>query len=159
MAGPVRLLVLDIDGVLTDGRVYIDEHGGETKCLFYRDLDALAELRRRGVKLALLTGEDAPIVAQLVRRLGIQHVKAGQKDKLAGIREVSAHFGIPLEEMAYMGDARRDIPALQVVGRAFCPADAHRDVLAGGFVVVSKPGGAGAVEEAVGLLLAEDIKS
>jgi len=152
---PIRLLVLDIDGVLTDGRVYVDEHGGETKSLFYRDLDALAEARRQGLALALLTGEDSPMVGCLAGRLGIAHVRPGQKDKLSGIREIAAHFGVPLEETAYMGDAPRDLPALKVVGRALCPADAHRDLLAAGFTVVSKAGGAGAVEEAIAVLLAE----
>ncbi len=152
-ASHIRLLVLDIDGVLTDGRVYLDERGGETKSLHYRDLDALAEARRQGLQLALLTGESSPMVALLAEKLGITHVVAGQKDKLAGITGIASELGIALSQTAYMGDARRDIPALAAVGRAFCPADAHHAVLAAGFTIVPRPGGGGAVEEAVAILL------
>ena len=94
------------------------------------------------------------MVTLLAEKLGITHVVAGQKDKLAGITGLAAELGVALSATAYMGDARRDIPALAAVGRAFCPADAHRDVLAAGFTVVSRAGGGGAVEEAVAILLA-----
>ena len=154
-ARSIRLFVLDIDGVLTDGRVYLDERGNETKCLFYRDLDALAEARRQGLQLALLTGEHGVIVDLLASRLGITEVVTGQKDKLAGIMGLTAKLNVPLEEAAYIGDAVRDLPALQAVGLGLCPADAHRQLLAAGIVVLPRGGGSGAVEEAVALILAE----
>lgn len=151
----IRLLVMDIDGVLTDGRVYIDEQGGETKTLFYRDLDAMGEAQRNGLQLAFLTGERGPFVDQLARRMNISEVVAGQKDKLAGIQELSARLNLPLSEIAYVGDAVRDLPALEAVGLGLCPADAHRKLLNAGLTVLPRAGGSGAVEEAVALILAE----
>jgi len=151
----IRLLVLDIDGVLTDGRVYLDERDGETKSLYYRDLDALAEARRAGLDLALLTGEDSAMVGILAGRLGIGHVKTGRKDKLTGLQEIAAETGIALSETAYVGDARRDLPALQAAAMGFCPGDAHPALLADPSCIrLTRHGGAGAVEEAIGHILA-----
>lgn len=151
----IRLFVLDIDGVLTDGRVYLDAQGAETKSLFYRDLDALAEARRQGLQLALLTGEHGPIVDLLASKVNITEVVTGQKDKLAGITALAAKLNVPLSETAYIGDAVRDLPALKAVGLGLCPADAHRSLLDLGVKVMPRGGGSGAVEEAVALILAE----
>src|SRR5581483_9264598 len=108
----IRLLVLDVDGVLTNGEISLDETGAERKSLFLRDVDAVFAARREGLELALLSGEQTALVGVIARRLEIDTVVAGRKDKEEALRELAASRGVPLHEVCYVADAVRDAGAL-----------------------------------------------
>jgi 3-deoxy-D-manno-octulosonate 8-phosphate phosphatase (KDO 8-P phosphatase) len=152
----IRALVLDVDGVLTDGLVRLDEDGRETKTLFFRDLDALGDARRAGLLVALLTGEATPLVDVLARRLEVEHVRSGAKDKVAGLEDLRADLGVAAEELCYVGDADRDAPALALAGLGLAPADATSAARGAADAVLDARGGRGAVAEAVALVLARN---
>ena len=150
----IRLLVLDIDGVLTNGEVTFDEDGRESKSLFFRDIDAVFAARSAGLPLALVTGEATPIVGVIARRLEVERVYSGRHDKAEALADVAADHGVALDEVCFVGDSARDAPALELVGLGLAPSDAHADALAAADRVLSFPGGRGAVGEAVELALA-----
>jgi 3-deoxy-D-manno-octulosonate 8-phosphate phosphatase (KDO 8-P phosphatase) len=149
----ISLLVLDVDGVLTNGAVLLDAEGRESKTLFARDVDAVFAARRAGVRVALLTGEATPLVDVIARRLEIDVVWVGRKDKDAAIAELASELEVPLEAVCYVGDAVRDAPALALVGLGLAPADAAQAARDAADRVLEAPGGRGAVEEAVALVL------
>ncbi len=149
----IRLLALDIDGVLTDGAVYLDETGGESKRLSYRDIDAIFQAHRAGLQLALLTGEDTPWVEMISRRLQIKLVYSGAKDKVSALRQLAMDTNVPVEKIAYVGDSDRDAPALRIAGLGLAPADATPTAQKAADIVLKAPGGQGAVAEAVALIL------
>jgi len=156
MNGPLRvtikLLVLDIDGVLTDGTV--DVGGNAGKRLFLRDLDALTLIKKKGIRVVFLSGEDEADAGPIVERCGGGDcVIFGAKDKEAGIREIAGKLGMNLSEMCYVADARRDVPAMKLAGLALCPADGDRLAKQAVHVVLEACGGRGAVAEAVDLIL------
>lgn len=147
-------LVLDIDGVLTDGKVAVDLQGRETKSYAYRDVDAIFQARREGLLIALVTGEESPMVDLLARRVAVKEVISGAKEKGVALEEMSARLQVPLSEICYVGDADRDAPALASVGLGLAPADASLKAKQAATRVLSAGGGHGAVAEAVGLILA-----
>ena len=120
----MKLILVDIDGVLTDGRVTLDINGNETKTICYRDLDAIGIGRRAGYEFAFVTGEDTPMVSVIAKRFDIEIVYSGAKDKLASVRQISNEYGIPLSGFVYIGDSDRDAPALEAVGLGIAPRDA-----------------------------------
>jgi D-sedoheptulose 7-phosphate isomerase len=148
----VKLLVLDIDGVLTNGRVLIAADGRESKAIDMRDIDALTAARREGLEVALLTGEDNPWVDVVAARLGVSRVVRGQKDKLAGLEGLSAATHVLLADICYVGDAVRDAPALRAAGLGIAPANAVPEAKAAADFVTRAPGGDGAVRELLGIL-------
>lgn len=144
----IRGLVLDIDGVLTDGT---DAVGGlAEKRLFLRDLDALTQARRRGVTVAFLSGE--PEIEAVVERCGGGAFLAGCKDKGRGLREVCDRLGLAPAEVCYVGDADRDVPALEQAGLGLAPADASPAARSAADRVLRAASGRGAVAEAVELI-------
>jgi len=149
----IRVLALDIDGVLTDGRVRLDEGGRETKALHFWDIDAVYLAHRRGLIVVLVTGEDTPMVEVIARKLSVTRVYRNAKDKEAALRQVVRDEDVSLAEVAFVGDAPRDAPALEIVGLGLAPADAHEAARAAAHQVLSHRGGAGAVSEAVDLIL------
>jgi 3-deoxy-D-manno-octulosonate 8-phosphate phosphatase (KDO 8-P phosphatase) len=151
-ADRIRALVLDVDGVLTDGTV--DVGGGTGKRVFLRDLDALTLIRTTGVSIAFLSGEDEAEVEAVVERCGgAEQVVCRAKDKEAGIREIARKLDRELSEICYVADGRRDVPALKLAGLALCPADGDRLAKQAAHVVLAARGGHGAVAEAVDLIL------
>ena len=153
----IRALVLDIDGVLTDGRVEVTENDLERKSLFYRDVDAVYKSRRDGLQVALLTGESSALVDVIARRLAVEVVVAGAKDKQRGLDEICDRLGLQAENVCYVGDADRDAPALASVGLGLAPADASRAAKLAAQKVLTSQGGRGAVSEA--LLLVNELNS
>jgi len=149
----LAVLALDVDGVLTDGRVELTPSGEETKGIAFRDLDALARARGAGLRIALVTGEDSPLVDVIARRTGAEEVVRGAKDKLAAIHELAVRMQANPKQMCFVGDADRDAVAFDSVGLALAPADASARARAKAHRVLSRPGGSGAVAEAVGLVL------
>ena len=149
----ISVLALDIDGVLTDGKVTLDESGSELKTVSYRDIDAVFLAQRRGVQLVLVTGETSPWVDMIARRLEIKYVYQGAKDKCRALQNICADLGIDLNEVCYVGDSMRDVGALAMVGLGLVPADASPAARAVAHRVLKERGGNGAVAEAVDIVL------
>jgi YrbI family 3-deoxy-D-manno-octulosonate 8-phosphate phosphatase len=149
---PIRLIVLDVDGVLTDGTVLLLPSGDEPRSVHFHDLDAVAAARRDGMAIGVLSGEATPAVRRVAERFGISDAIWGAKDKLAGLRDLSDRLGIEVEETCYVGDADRDGPALEAAGIGLAPADATVVARAAADHVLTARGGHGVVAEAVALL-------
>lgn len=145
----IRHLVLDIDGVLTDGTTPLSAAG--EKRLFLRDLDALTAARRAGLTIGFLSGE--PDIDHVVQRCGGGPAIAGAKDKSAGLIEIARLMGVAVDEICYVGDADRDAPALDLAGLGLAPSDASHAAVKAANRVLRNAGGRGAVAEAVELLL------
>jgi D-sedoheptulose 7-phosphate isomerase len=155
MSSDILLLALDVDGVLTDGSVTITRSGEESKGIAFRDLDALARARRAGLRIALVTGEEGPLVMAIAAKAGAEFVLPAAKDKVAALEALSANAAVPLARICFLGDADRDAMAFPMVGMSLCPADGSRAARRSATRVLGAKGGAGAVEEAVELLLGD----
>ena len=145
----VRALVLDVDGVLTDGRMVLSERGDELKHFHTHDGLAVNLAKRAGFNVALVTGEKVSIAQQRGAKLGVDDVVLGARRKGEVVDELAAKWGLPLEALAYMGDDLIDIPALERVGLGLTVADAVPEVRATAHGVTRARGGQGAVREAV----------
>jgi YrbI family 3-deoxy-D-manno-octulosonate 8-phosphate phosphatase len=149
---PIRLIVLDIDGVLTDGTVQLFPCGDEVRSLHFHDADAVAGAQRRGVTVAVLSGEESAGVKRVAHRLGISEGFFGAKEKLNRLRDLTSELGIEMEETCYVGDADRDAPALLAAGIGFAPSDGTLAARSAANHVLASPGGRGAVAEAIEFL-------
>ena len=154
----MKLIATDIDGVLTDGRVTLDEHGGESKAICYRDLDAIGIGRRAGFEFAFVTGEDTRMARLLAQRFGVKLLYTGAKDKLAAVHAIEAELGIPLNKLIYIGDSDRDAPALDVVGLGIAPMDASSSAKTASDVVTQCHGGSGVLLEVVDKLISGELR-
>lgn len=150
----IELLALDVDGVLTDGSILIDDLGHETKRFNVRDGFAMKLWQRMGFGLAVITGRSGDVVKHRMAELGVGHVYQGASDKAAVLERLSAESGVGPERIAYMGDDWPDLPVLRRVGYPMAVADASPEVLRVAAFVSTRPGGRGAVREAVEHLLA-----
>ena len=150
-AARVRLLLLDVDGVLTDGRMYYGESGELMKAFDVKDGHGIV-LVRDHVQLGVISGRPG-LARRRLEELRFQHLVFGQRDKLEGYAQL-AHLGVPDAEVAYMGDDVNDLGLLARVGLSACPADAHPAVRAAVHLVARAPGGRGAVRELCELILA-----
>lgn len=152
MVTTIRMLALDIDGVLTDGTASLSESGDEDKRYCFQDLDAVTQAKRAGLTVALVTGEDTPSVDRLARRFNCDLVRRGVKEKLLALEGLARELNLRLDEFCYVGDGDRDASALRHVGLGLAPLNATRSAKAAAHRILSKPGGAGAVAEALGLI-------
>ena len=150
----VRLLATDVDGVLTDAGMYYSESGDEWKKFNTRDGMGLKLLQKAGIVTALVTQEQTKLVARRAEKLAIPEVHQGIYDKLAALREIAARHGLPLDQVAYIGDDVNDLAALEAVGFSAAPADGLPPVLKVVDYVCRKKGGEGAVREVADLILA-----
>jgi len=148
-----RVLVLDIDGVLTDGSVGTGPGGGRRVHL--RDIDALTRAREAGIRIAFLTGESAKEVGWIVARCAGGEVLYGAKDKGRGLAELAEKLGVPTTGICYVGDAPRDVGALKTAGLGLAPSDADGKAKNAASIILENPGGRGAVAEAVEILKGE----
>jgi 3-deoxy-D-manno-octulosonate 8-phosphate phosphatase (KDO 8-P phosphatase) len=148
-AGRIRLIVMDVDGVLTDGLIIVDDQGQEQKNFNVRDGSALVGWMRTGGKTAILSGRYARCVEHRARDLGIQHVLQGNPRKLAGLARILQEAGVTLEETCFVGDDLPDLPLFGRVGLAAAPADAVDEVLAKAHFVSSHTGGRGVLNQLV----------
>jgi len=149
----VRLLTCDVDGVLTDGKVYVDEHGGEVKGFSVLDGLGLKLLARAGIAIAWITGSNSPAIAHRARMLGIEHVLLGAGDKLELWTAFRRKLAIPETECAHIGDDLPDLPVLRVCGFAVTVPHAPALVREHAHYVTDREGGAGAVRELADLIL------
>jgi 3-deoxy-D-manno-octulosonate 8-phosphate phosphatase (KDO 8-P phosphatase) len=152
-AGRIRMLVLDVDGVLTDGRLYFDNQGNEMKAFCTRDGLGMRALLNCGIVLAFITGRQSEIVTHRAAQLGVKYVYQGRIDKLNAFNELLSDTGMEEENICYAGDDWIDIPVLDRVGLSVTVPDA--DILVKNRVhwVTSRHGGNGAVREICDLIL------
>jgi 3-deoxy-D-manno-octulosonate 8-phosphate phosphatase (KDO 8-P phosphatase) len=152
-ASHVKLLLLDCDGVLTDGRITLIEGGDEQKSFHTRDGHGLVLLHRAGLQSAVISGRTSSALERRARDLGIQHLRQGTHDKIVEFREVLKAAGVSEEETAVVGDDVTDIPLMRRSALACAVADASEDTRAHAHYVTKLPGGFGAVRELCELIL------
>jgi 3-deoxy-D-manno-octulosonate 8-phosphate phosphatase (KDO 8-P phosphatase) len=151
----IKLLLLDVDGVMTDGRIIYDNNGGETKAFDVKDGHGLKLMQRAGIKVGIITGRQSLVVARRAKELGIDLVYQGVKDKSLPFNEILGKLALTAEEVAYVGDDIVDLPVMRKVGFAATVADAMDDVKHFADMVSERPGGRGAVREICEYLLKE----
>lgn len=154
----LRMLVFDVDGVLTDGGIIPDGRGGELKRFDVKDGAGLAMARRLGLEVALLSGRDTAATAQRAAELGITRVVQGCRSKGPALQALARDAGIPMDRVGFMGDDLVDLPAMRAAGASACPADAHAAVRAFADFLCAAPGGRGAAREWVEAVLAAQDK-
>lgn len=151
-AARIRLACFDVDGTLTDGRLYYDSEGRESKAFHILDGQGLVLLRRAGMAVALITARNSKAAEHRGADLGVP-VFTGIKDKLAQVNALCEQQGIGLDEVAFMGDDLPDLAAMQAVGLSVGPANAHAWVAARVRLLTAARGGQGAARELCDLLL------
>jgi len=152
-AARVRLAVFDVDGVLTDGGLLLGPEGEEYKVFHAHDGLGIVMLRECGLKVAVISSRSAPVVAERMAALGVEHVVQGRDDKRTALVELAERLGVPAADIAYVGDDLVDLPAMAVAGLPIAVADAHPMVRACAQWITQKPGGRGAVREVCEMLL------
>lgn len=155
MARHIDALVMDVDGVLTDGTFWWGPDGQEWKRFSFADVMGLSRGRAAGLHFGLISGEASPLVDRFAKKLGILEVYSGCKDKGAALRSFSARLKIPLDRICYVGDDVNDLSAIAIAGVSAAPANAQPAVLAEVSIRLRHRGGGGAVRELVELILAE----
>jgi 3-deoxy-D-manno-octulosonate 8-phosphate phosphatase (KDO 8-P phosphatase) len=149
----IRLLILDIDGVLTDGRLYFDAKGEALKVFHVRDGHGIKMAQRGGLEVALVSGRRSDAAFQRARELGVSRFYEGVRDKVAILEELLAALNLTPREVAAVGDELVDLPLFHRVGLGVAVADAVPEVRAAAHWVTPLPGGRGAVREVCDLLL------
>lgn len=156
-AGRVKLLVLDVDGILANGQIIYDANGVETKAFSVQDGVGIKSLARYGILTAIITGRSSPMVDKRATEIGIDYVVQGRDDKLVALNELLSmldkNLNISAAECAYMGDDLPDIKAMQSVGFAATVPNAHSEVINRSDMVTTRAGGYGAVREVCDLIL------
>ena len=152
-ARAIRLLILDVDGVLTDGRLYYGADGAEFKAFHAQDGSAMKMLMGAGIPIAIITGRRSEAVQRRARELGVAWLYDGVSDKARALEALSAESGIAAEYMAHVGDDIADLALFDRVGMSFSVPDAHPMVAAAAHCVTERAGGAGAVREVCDLIL------
>lgn len=151
--GRIELLVLDVDGVLTDGLITLTGEGDEIKSFHVRDGAGMKYWKRAGGKLAIITGRGSPAVTRRAKELDVDLVRMHAKDKLPVLGEILDELGIAPEAAAVVGDDLTDIPLMRTCGFAVAVADAVEEVKQRAAHVTTAPGGRGAVREVIELIL------
>ena len=158
-AGKILMLVLDVDGVLTDGKLYFDNAGNEMKAFNSRDGLGMKALQRCGIEVAVITGRKSAIVSQRMAQLDIRHVYQGCEDKLEAFTQLLETTGLNAEQVCYVGDDWVDLPVLLRAGLAISVADADEHVKEHVHWVTQRNGGEGAVREICNLILSAQGKN
>jgi len=150
----IQALVMDVDGVLTDGTFQWSASGDESKRFSFEDVMGLSRARKAGLILGLISGEDSVLVDRFALKIGIAHVAKGCKEKGAALRHFAELSGIALEHIAFIGDDVNDLPALAIAGLSVAPANAQPEIKAAAALVLERSGGQGAVRQLVEMILA-----
>jgi 3-deoxy-D-manno-octulosonate 8-phosphate phosphatase (KDO 8-P phosphatase) len=150
----IRLLTLDVDGVLTDGRIYVDDHGRELKAFSALDGVGMKMATLAGITVAWITGSNAAVVTHRARQLGIHHVVLGVERKLPAWQRLREELAVSPQACAHVGDDLPDVPLFDHCGLAVTVAHAPAAVAARAHIVTRAAGGNGAVREACELILA-----
>jgi 3-deoxy-D-manno-octulosonate 8-phosphate phosphatase (KDO 8-P phosphatase) len=150
---PIELLVTDVDGVMTDGKIVLDDRGIETKSFHVRDGLAFSVWREAGKHAAILSGRKTSAVDLRAASLKITHVLQGHEQKEAPLRILINQLGLSLRQVCYVGDDLPDLPVLSIVGLAACPADAAAEVKDAAHLITRAQGGSGTIREVVEFIL------
>lgn len=149
----LKLLILDVDGVLTDGRLFFDDNGKEYKCFHARDGHGIKLLRQSGVEVAVISGRKSQSVAIRMQSLGVEHVYQGHENKRAAFAELLQSLKLRPEQVAHVGDDVLDLPIMVQAGFAIAVFDAHFAVKQRADWCTRNPGGLGAVREVCDLIM------
>ena len=149
----IKLLALDVDGVLTDGMIYYSERSGETKAFNVKDGEGLKQLLRADIKIAIISARNSPVVEKRAEELGIIEVEQGVKNKFETLKKLCDKMGINPNECAYMGDDLPDVEAMTLAGIRLTVSDAAPEIIDMADWISKKPGGKGAVREACETIL------
>jgi len=152
-ASSIRTVIFDVDGVLTDGSLYLGDDGQEYKAFNSRDGHGMVMLAHGGVTLAIITGRRSDVVRIRMESLGIEHVLQGRREKLPAYKELKQQLGVDDHQVAYVGDDVVDLPVMRRVGLAVAVADAHPLVLEHAHWRTPSPGGRGAAREVCEFIL------
>ncbi len=146
---PIELILSDVDGVMTDGRIVVDNAGVETKRFHIRDGMGIRLWQKAGYRFGLVTARSSHIVTLRAAELGEEIVRQGVDDKRAAVREIAESLGLALRQVSYLGDDLPDLPAVTAVGLGVAVADACAELRQAAHYVARLPGGAGAVRETI----------
>ncbi len=153
MAAKLKLVLFDVDGVLTDARLIFGDDGQEYKAFHSRDGHGIKMLQRHGIEAGIITARRSKTVEHRVRDLGIRHVYQGSQEKLPVYRRLLAELALDAAEVAFVGDDVVDLPIMREAGLAICPQDAHALVKRHAHWVTPSPGGRGAAREVCEMIL------
>lgn len=143
----IKLLAMDVDGVLTDGSMYYSEKGDELKKFNTRDGMGIQLLKENGIKIAIITKENIKLVERRAKKLEVEDIFQGVENKLLALEELKEKYHLDYSDIAYIGDDINDIPVLKKVGLSICPGDAVIDVKRVCSYIAKKKGGEGVVRE------------
>jgi len=149
----VRLVLLDSDGVLTDGRIIVTSDGTEARCFDVRDGHGIRMGQGAGLTFGVISGRESPALTSRAKELRFEEVHQGVHDKLGLVREILARRGLEPQAVCFVGDDLIDVPAMRYCGLAVAPADAIEEVRAVAHHVTERKGGRGAVREVIDMLL------
>ena len=152
-AKKIKLLLMDCDGVLTDGRLYFTQQGEEIKVFHVRDGQGLVMWHQAGFHSGIISGRNSKIVEKRANELGVLYVRIGSQDKLKDLTEILEKAKVSLEEIAYIGDDIPDIELMKTVGLGIATADAAAEVFPFAKYITTLKGGSGAVREVTDLIL------
>jgi 3-deoxy-D-manno-octulosonate 8-phosphate phosphatase (KDO 8-P phosphatase) len=152
---PIKAIIFDVDGVITDGAFWWGPNGEEWKRLHFFDIMGLSIARKAGLIIGLISGEDSPLIDRLATKMQIADVEKNCKDKASAVAAFASRHGISLEEICFMGDDINDLPALEIVGLPAAPASAQQVVRDRVRFVSKAGGGNGAVRELIEMILAQ----
>ena len=145
----IKAVVMDVDGVLTDGTVWIDEAGREMKRVSFADIMGVSIGRRAGLQFALVSGESGPVLDRIAAKFGIGEIYRDCKDKAGAVRAFAERHELSLSEICFIGDDVNDLPAMEICGLSVAPADSHVQARSVAATVTSSGGGAGSVRELI----------
>ena len=148
----IKAVVMDVDGVLTDGSIYLSAEGPAYKSLSFRDVMGISLGRKAGLHFALISGEGGPLLDRIAEQLGVMDVYPDCKDKASTLQLFASLRGFSLSEICFIGDDVNDLPAMALAGHSACPSDAHRTVLEKADWVMKSGGGHGVARELLDLL-------
>lgn len=151
----VKVVLLDIDGILTDGAVYVGSSGKESKRILFDDIDAIFAIKRAGLKIGFITGENNDFCQYVKKRFDPDFFIAGCKDKLTACKKLMAEAGLNLESVCYAGDAKKDIPLLEYLPLSFAPNDVTSVVKNAAKVTLVASRGSGVIQEIACYVLAK----
>lgn len=149
----IKLLAIDVDGVLTDGRIFFDAEGRESRAFHFLDIMGISRLKKKGLDVALISGEKNPMIDKLSQRLNIKKTIQDCKEKDKAINELVLYYKLKLENICFIGDDINDIPALKKVGLSVAVPNGWDGLKEHVHLITKKPGGWGAVREICELII------
>lgn len=153
MVSKIQLLILDVDGTMTDGGIYYDENGNELKKFNAKDGLGIVKIQKAGVSVMILSGRKSKIVERRAAELGVAYLIQGEKDKAGFLKQFFSANKFPAGSAAYIGDDLNDLEAMKLVGHTACPADAVGEIRNFVSLKLTQNGGCGAVREYIDFLL------